>query len=107
MTTRIASTDARAPQAVRPSARRLVAYVATTAVVLGAPVWAGAYGVSILTMVGFHAILALGLVLLTGLAGQVSLGQAMFYGMGAYLTAARKIEGHAGRPARTVSSAER
>jgi branched-chain amino acid transport system permease protein len=64
-----------------------VAYAAAALVLYTLPLWGGAYAVSIVTVVGLHAILALGLVLLTGLAGQVSLGQAMFYGMGAYLSA--------------------
>lgn len=77
-----ASTDAGGP-----AMRRRVFAVIGLAAVFTLPFWAGAYPVSIATMIGFHAILALGLVLLTGLAGQVSLGQAMFYGMGAYLSA--------------------
>jgi branched-chain amino acid transport system permease protein len=38
-------------------------------------------------VIGLHAILALGLALLAGQAGQVSLGQAAFYGIGAYTAA--------------------
>ena len=45
------------------------------------------YYVSVLIFIGIHTILALGLNLLMGYAGQVSLGHAAFYGIGAYTTA--------------------
>ena len=80
-------TDSLTSGAGRPATARRIKYVVAVLVVFTLPMWIGAYPVSMLTMVGFYAILALGLVLLTGLAGQVSLGQAMFYGMGAYLSA--------------------
>ena len=38
----------------------------------------------ILIFIGIHAIVTVGLCLLTGYAGQISLGQAAFYGLGAY-----------------------
>jgi branched-chain amino acid transport system permease protein len=66
---------------------RQVAYGVVALVLFTLPMWVGAYPLSIGTMIGLHSILALGLVLLTGLAGQVSLGQAMFYGTGAYISA--------------------
>ncbi len=81
----------------RPAMLRWMVYVAGPLVLFTLPFWAGAYSVSIVTMIGFHAILALGLVLLTGLAGQVSLGQAMFYGLGAYVSALLTVR--AGFPA--------
>src|SRR6266498_665183 len=37
--------------------------------------------------IGLYSIVALGLVLLTGVAGQTSFGQAAFVGIGAYVTA--------------------
>lgn len=43
--------------------------------------------VSTLTFIGIYSILALGLNLLMGYAGQVSLGHAAFYGIGAYTAA--------------------
>mgnify|MGYP003657572126 CR=1 FL=1 len=48
--------------------------------------------VSILTplnYIGLHALICLGLVLLTGMAGLTSFGQAAFVGLGAYTSAAR------------------
>jgi branched-chain amino acid transport system ATP-binding protein len=43
--------------------------------------------VTLLNYVGLHSLVALGLVLLTGVAGQISFGQAAFVGVGAYATA--------------------
>jgi branched-subunit amino acid ABC-type transport system permease component len=45
------------------------------------------YLVSILVFSGIYAIAAIGLSLLAGVAGQVSLGQAAFFGIGAYTSA--------------------
>jgi branched-chain amino acid transport system permease protein len=45
------------------------------------------YYLQILTFVGINTLLALGLNMLMGYAGQVSLGHAAFYGIGAYVTA--------------------
>jgi branched-chain amino acid transport system permease protein len=45
------------------------------------------YLLSIVTLVGINVILALGLNLITGFCGQISLGHAAFYGVGAYTTA--------------------
>jgi branched-chain amino acid transport system permease protein len=47
----------------------------------------GSYGLSVITLVGINVILALGLNLITGFCGQISLGHAAFYGVGAYATA--------------------
>ena len=71
----------RVPQ---PQGARIAGYAVALLLLLSLPFWAGAYAVSVVRAVGFHAVIAMGLVLLTGLAGQVSLGQAMFYGLGAY-----------------------
>jgi branched-chain amino acid transport system permease protein len=42
------------------------------------------YLMSILVFIGLYAIVAIGLCMLMGYAGQISLGQAAFFGMGAY-----------------------
>lgn len=47
----------------------------------------GAYETSLLMLVAIQVILALSLNLITGLCGQVSLGHAAFFGVGAYATA--------------------
>ncbi len=45
------------------------------------------YEMSLATVVGINVILAVGLNLITGYCGQISLGHAAFYGIGAYTTA--------------------
>ncbi|MBI4786703.1 MAG: branched-chain amino acid ABC transporter permease [Chloroflexi bacterium] len=45
------------------------------------------YQVSIFILIALYTILTVGLSLLMGYAGQISLGQAVFYGMGGYVTA--------------------
>jgi len=45
------------------------------------------YYLSVLIFIGIHAIMVMGLCLLMGYAGQVSLGHAAFYGLGAYISA--------------------
>lgn len=42
------------------------------------------YYLSIMTIIGIHGLIAVGLSLLLGYAGQLSLGHAAFYGLGAY-----------------------
>ncbi|MCK4452430.1 MAG: branched-chain amino acid ABC transporter permease, partial [Anaerolineae bacterium] len=46
-----------------------------------------AYVLTIMIFIGLHTILAVGLCLLMGYAGQISLGHAAFYGLGAYTSA--------------------
>jgi branched-chain amino acid transport system permease protein len=47
----------------------------------------GIYEISLATVVGINIILALGLNMITGFCGQISLGHAAFYGVGAYACA--------------------
>jgi branched-chain amino acid transport system permease protein len=47
----------------------------------------GAYELSIITLISINVILALSLNLITGFCGQISLGHAAFFGVGAYATA--------------------
>ena len=51
------------------------------------PAVAPAFWVILLSYVGIHALVAIGIVVLTGVGGLTSLGQAMFVGMSAYTTA--------------------
>lgn len=53
---------------------------------LAAPGFANSYMLYILTLVGIYSLVALGLNLVTGYAGQISLAQAAFFGIGAYAT---------------------
>ena len=52
-----------------------------------APLVLGNFGVSLLNDIGIGALVALGLVLLTGVGGATSFGQAAFVGIAAYATA--------------------
>ena len=51
------------------------------------PLWGSSYHLFQLTLVVIYAIALLGLNLLTGYGGQISLGHGAFYGIGAYTTA--------------------
>ncbi|HQA35456.1 MAG TPA: ATP-binding cassette domain-containing protein, partial [Casimicrobium huifangae] len=64
-----------------------VLVAAAVAVIAAAPLLAPAFYVTLLNYIGLYSLVALGLVLLTGVAGQISFGQAAFVGLGAYTTA--------------------
>lgn len=51
------------------------------------PLVGSTYTLAIFTMIGFYALVCIGLTMLTGYAGQISLGHAAFYGIGAYTSA--------------------
>src|SRR5271156_6561300 len=65
---------------------KLAAVLAVVAI-LAAPTFVSAFTVTLLNYIGIYALVAIGLVLLTGICGLVSFGQAAFVGMGAYSTA--------------------
>ena len=62
-------------------------YAAFIALLVGVPLAAPPFWVTLGNYIGLYSIVALGLVLLTGVAGQTSFGQAAFVGIGAYTTA--------------------
>ncbi|MBS0534349.1 MAG: branched-chain amino acid ABC transporter ATP-binding protein/permease [Proteobacteria bacterium] len=55
-------------------------------VLFGAPLYLAPFTITLLNYIGVYALVALGLVLLTGNAGMVSFGQASFMGIAAYAT---------------------
>ncbi|MEX3844144.1 ABC transporter permease subunit [Paraburkholderia sp. BR10882] len=55
--------------------------------VLPHPVHVPEYWITLLNYIGLYSIVAIGLVLLTGIGGMTSFGQAAFVGLGAYATA--------------------
>ena len=61
--------------------------IAAVAVLAAAPFWASQFTITLLNYIGIYALVALGLVLLTGVGGLTSFGQAAFVGIGAYATA--------------------
>jgi branched-chain amino acid transport system permease protein len=64
-----------------------LAFVAVVAVAAAVPLFAPQFWVTLGNYIGLYSIVALGLVLLTGVAGQTSFGQAAFVGLGAYASA--------------------
>jgi branched-chain amino acid transport system permease protein len=72
------------PAGTDPRRIALAVFVAALAL---APLFAPQFWITLLNYIGLYSIVALGLVLLTGVAGQTSFGQAAFVGIGAYVTA--------------------
>src|SRR5690348_5337100 len=68
------------------AARRVLVLVFVALLVAGPPL-APPFWITLGNYIGLYSIVALGLVLLTGIAGQTSFGQAAFVGIGAYVTA--------------------
>jgi len=66
------------------------------AVLLAVPLFAGSYWMDVVNRVGIAIVGALGLNILTGFTGQISLGNAAFMAVGAYGTA--YLAGHGGVP---------
>lgn len=81
-----AASPARASTGVGPLVPRL-AIMAAVALLALAPLVLQSFTVTLLNYIGVYALVALGLVLLTGIGGMVSFGQAAFVGVGAYATA--------------------
>ncbi len=52
-----------------------------------APLWMNPFSITLLNYIGIYGLVALGLVLLTGIGGMMSFGQAAFVGIAAYATA--------------------
>jgi branched-chain amino acid transport system permease protein len=67
--------------------RAYAALLAMVAFVAAAPLLFGSFTITLMNYIGIYAFAALGLVLLTGIGGLTSFGQAAFVGIGAYATA--------------------
>ncbi len=76
-------------------AGRVGALASAAIACIGAPALLPAFYVTLLGYVGLAAMVALGLVLLTGISGQTSFGQASFVGLAAYATALLSTTGYA------------
>jgi branched-chain amino acid transport system permease protein len=70
----------------RPSAITTV-IVVLVAAVLVAPAVVSTFGITLLNYIGVYSLVVLGLVLLSGIGGMLSFGQAAFVGIAAYATA--------------------
>ena len=68
--------------------RARIAFAVFVALLLVAPAVLPPFYVTLLNYIGLYGLVALGLVLLTGVGGLTSFGQAAFVGLGAYTTAA-------------------
>ncbi len=69
---------------------RTAAYLMTIAMIAmlaTAPLWVAEFTITLLNYIGIYAMVVLGVVLLTGVGGLTSFGQAAFVGIGAYATA--------------------
>lgn len=66
---------------------RYLPFVAFIGLLLLAPLFLQEFSITLLNYIGLYAIVAVGLVLLTGVGGLTSFGQAAFVGLGAYTTA--------------------
>ncbi len=72
----------------RPSSLRLRLALAAVAVAVAAiALFGGGYFVYLLNLIGIFALVAIGLNILTGFSGQMSLGHAGFFAIGAYASA--------------------
>jgi branched-chain amino acid transport system permease protein len=67
--------------------RSLIVPAVAMAFIAIAPALFGTFTITLMNYIGIYAIAALGLVLLTGVGGLTSFGQAAFIGIGAYATA--------------------
>ena len=67
--------------------RPLAALIVFVAIVGVMPLFVAEFTVTLFNYIGLYALVALGLVLLTGIGGLTSFGQAAFVGLGAYTTA--------------------
>ncbi len=65
----------------------IVIGVAAIGILITAPFWAADFTITLLNYIGIYSLVALGVVLLTGVAGLTSFGQAAFVGIAAYATA--------------------
>lgn len=76
------------PVASRKNARLRSGCIVLVAVaLLAAPQWLPAFYVTLLNYIALYALVTVGVILLTGVAGLTSYGQAAFVGIGAYTTA--------------------
>ena len=75
------------PGAPEKRLMRRAPLIAFLVLLAAAPLVLPAFQVTLLEYIGLYALVALGLVLLTGIGGLISFGQAAFVGLGAYATA--------------------
>jgi ABC-type branched-subunit amino acid transport system permease subunit len=72
---------------MKPALSPRLVLAAFVALLAAAPLVLPAFYVTLLNYIGLYSMVALGLVMLTGVGGLTSFGQAAFVGLGAYATA--------------------
>lgn len=72
---------------------KTVAVIVAAAGSLVLPLWLSTANLTVYILTGLYAVTAIGLSLLMGYAGQVSLGQAVFFAIGAYTAAVLSLHG--------------
>lgn len=80
-------TSYRADTTIFPTRGSRVAMLVGLALLCAAPLVFGRYELGLLLTIGFSAIAALGLNILVGFTGQISIGHAAFFGFGAFASA--------------------
>ncbi|NTV68720.1 MAG: ATP-binding cassette domain-containing protein [Azonexaceae bacterium] len=75
------------PERARKPWLRHLPFIGFIGLLLAAPSLLPEFSITLLNYIGLYAIVAVGLVLLTGVGGLTSFGQAAFVGLGAYTTA--------------------
>ena len=80
-------TDYRADTTIFPTRGSRLACLAGTALLCAAPFTLDGYHLNLLIQIGYYAIAALGLNILVGFTGQISLGHSAFFGFGAFASA--------------------
>ena len=74
--------------------RRYISFFLFLGIIIAFPyLFPASYYLQLVTLAGSYAIVALGLNLVVGNAGQISLGQASFFGIGAYVTVKLMLAG--------------
>lgn len=84
--------------------RRAPLLVAALVAAVALPLVAGDYWLYLLTLTGAYGVVALGLNLLTGLSGQISLGHAGFFAIGAYVCTVANVKYGVPYPVAAVSA---
>ncbi len=79
----------------RRSKANPIAIIVLVVVIIAIPFFVtGNYHLSIMIFIAIHAMLAMGLCLLMGYAGQISLGHTAFFGIGAYASGILTVKAH-------------
>ena len=74
------------PRRVATAKRQNLVLALFAIVLLTIPLGASPYPLTVMVDIGLYSIITMGLIMLLGLAGQISLGHAAFFGCGAYIS---------------------